>query len=200
MPDPYTIIFYLQGYGYFALYFFSIIEGPIVTILAAFLSSFEYLNVFIVFAIAMLGDITGDLIYYSAGRFGKEKFIIKLIKFFKISEKKLFNLEKFYKNHGGKSIFLGKIVQGVAIPILIGAGITKMKFSKFISYSLASSIIKTTFLVILGYYFGEFYTLIEKWLGITGSIIFIIIIAIIIGIWIYKKHKKIKKIKIKNNR
>lgn len=186
------ILLYLQLHGYLALYLISIIEGPIVTVLASFLASFSYLNVYVVFLIAMLGDLTGDLIYYSIGFFGKNKFLKKLIKIFKISENKILDVENFYEKHGGKSIIFSKFLQGMSIIVLVGAGASKMKLPKFLFFSISSSIIKTAILVFLGFYFGRFYTTIRNYFGVAGQIgliTTILIITIIIFLKIYKKRK-----------
>ncbi|MEK6875707.1 MAG: DedA family protein [Nanoarchaeota archaeon] len=188
--DLALIIAYLQTHTYIALYLISIIEGPVVTIIAAFFSSFNYLNVYIVYLIAMLGDLTGDVVYYSAGRYSKNGILEKIIKFFKISEEKMLNVNKFYKRHGGKSIFLSKFLSGLAIPTIIGAGVSKMKFQTFFFYSFITSIVKTAIFVVTGYYFGQFYLKIDEYIGVIGRTIFAVIVA---GIIVYFLSKKLRK-------
>ncbi|MGC8993617.1 MAG: DedA family protein, partial [Candidatus Aenigmatarchaeota archaeon] len=49
----------------------------------------------------------------------------------------------------------GRMVPGIRELISIPAGFTKMKLEKYIIYTFSGSIIWSTFLISVGYYFGE---------------------------------------------
>lgn len=65
---PPSSIFSLQlliGYGYLIIFPLMIIEGHIITVIAEFLASLGYFNVFTIYSLMVLADLTGDTIYYA---------------------------------------------------------------------------------------------------------------------------------------
>ena len=54
------IIGWLLVYKYFILFPVMVIEGPIITIIAGFLSSLELLNPFLVYVVVVIADLTGS--------------------------------------------------------------------------------------------------------------------------------------------
>jgi len=58
-------------YKYLVLYPIMVFEGPIITIIAGFFVSIGHLNGPAVFMVLIVGDVTGDSLYYTIGRWGK---------------------------------------------------------------------------------------------------------------------------------
>ncbi|HUZ60693.1 MAG TPA: hypothetical protein VMU83_18125, partial [Hanamia sp.] len=65
-----TIFYLLLKFRYVILFPLAVVEGPILAVIAGFLCTEGYLNLFIVYTIIVLGDITGDTICYLFGRWG----------------------------------------------------------------------------------------------------------------------------------
>jgi membrane protein DedA with SNARE-associated domain len=61
MLAPDDVVRLLEQYGYVFLFLIAVGEGPIITIVGAFLASQGYFNVFAVYAVIASGDLTGDL-------------------------------------------------------------------------------------------------------------------------------------------
>ncbi len=187
---PNEISTLLINYGYFILFPIMVAEGPIVTIIAGFLSSLGYFNFFVVYAVAFLGDITGDVIYYLIGRWGGQK-IVKKGKFLGIKLNNIEKIEGHFKEHSGKTLLFGKLTHSVGAPILIAAGMAKIKINKFILYNVVGSIPKTFIFLIIGYYFGSAYNKIDKYFGYF-SVLMLIIIVSVVAIYFYIKKNKDK--------
>jgi membrane-associated protein len=186
---PQELIDVLSFWGYPAMLALMIIEGPIVTIIAAFLSSLGYFNIGIVFALSVTGDVIGDAILYHIGYFGGEKILPKVEKFLKISEATVNKLkQKFYEN-SGRIIFYVKSTTGLSYIAFITAGTLRMKFSKFVAYSILGGLIWSSFLVVIGYFFGYAADKISAYIKYTGIIIFVLAISVLILINLYKKKQ-----------
>lgn len=183
------IIQLLITYKYYLLFPISVIEGPIISIIGGFLISGGILDPIITYLVLISGDIVGDTMYYSIGRWGGNPFIRRFGHYIKIDENKLIRAEKHFKNHGGKTLLFGK-TQAFGALILLAAGVIKMPYWKFIGYNTMGTILKTLILIIIGYYFGEAYSLINQYLGLTAGILSLLfIIAAIIYILIYTSRK-----------
>ena len=68
---------YLAIYGYAALLPLAIIEGPAVTVFAAFLAAQGVFDVVVVYAIVVLGDLVGDVLHYAVGRWAAARWAAK---------------------------------------------------------------------------------------------------------------------------
>ena len=68
---------YLAVYGYAALLPLAIIEGPAVTVFAAFLAAQGVFDVVGVYAIVVLGDLVGDVLHYAVGRWAAARWAAK---------------------------------------------------------------------------------------------------------------------------
>lgn len=60
----------LQTYGYILVFGLTVIEGPIVVIIAAFLASQGIFDIYVIAILGWLGDVVGDMLFFFAGRFG----------------------------------------------------------------------------------------------------------------------------------
>src|SRR3989338_6363855 len=81
----------LLTYKYLILIPLSIIEGPIVTVIAGFLVTLKFFNLFLIYIIMVAGDVVGDGIAYSFGYFGK-----RFLHYFKITDEKLEKAKKYF--------------------------------------------------------------------------------------------------------
>ncbi len=173
----------LLAWKYFILFPLMVIEGPIVTLIAGFLISEKYLNFFITFVICVTGDLSGDSVYYAIGRFVKPSFRDKYGKYIGLDAERLDKIDYYFRHHPHKTFALGKLAHGVGTAVLVGAGIMKVPFYKFIWGNLLPTMVKSLILLTMGYYFGRFLSQINHaldlgalGLGILFTIIYILYI------------------------
>jgi membrane protein DedA with SNARE-associated domain len=179
----------ISSYGPWILLPVMIIEGPIVTIIAAFLASMGLLSIVLVYFLSLIGNIIGDLNYYAIGRFGREKFIRKYGKYIGLHEERIEYLEEHYKNHFLKTILIAKITEAPIIPTLVAAGLAKTDMRKYILLTSAIEVPKVLIVVLIGYYFGRFYKTIEMYFSNAVYAVGITAILSVIAFLIYKKIK-----------
>lgn len=184
-----SIVQLLETYKYALLFPISVVEGPIVAVIAGFLCSENFLSIPITFLVLMAGDMGGDTMYYSIGRFGGHAFLRKWGNFFGIKEDKVMKTEEHFKKHAVKTLLIGK-TQALGGIILAAAGLGKMPFSRYMWINILGSIPKVALFMVLGYYFGQGYRLINTYLGITTAIITGIAILSIIAYFLYFRKRK----------
>jgi membrane protein DedA with SNARE-associated domain len=199
--NPDALITFLVNYGYWALFIGMVIEGPVITILGGFLTSLGFFKVQYVYIIILLGDVIGDSIAYTIGYFGRKRILVKVFGWLQINEDKLLGIEEFFKQHGGKSVFISKFIAGAGSWTLITAGISRMNLKRFYTYSIGGGIIKSAIYIGIGLFFGGMYKIIIQWMDIAGTVALLIIIAGII-LYILKKlsKKDIKKLSKRKKR
>jgi membrane-associated protein len=162
MPSFDQIIPWLLHYKYLALFPLTVVEGPIITVVTGFFASLGYINFFIAYIVIVAGDLVGDVLHYLFGRIGGRKVVDRWGKFFGVHQGHIDALEKQYAIRGSKLLFLGKMSHGVGGAFLIGAGIIKMPFDKFFFSNMLATFIKSLILLLVGFYFGHAYKLINS--------------------------------------
>lgn len=187
--DGQVIIQFLSEYGYWIILPLMIIEGPIVTLIAAFMASLGVFNIYVIFIFSILGDVSGDVIFYWIGRKGGMHFVRNAGKYIGITEELVVKMQKFFANHGGKTIFAVKSTTGLCWATFIAAGIVKMPFKKFVGYSVLGGLVWSGFLVIMGFFFGYLYAQIVDYINYAGWIIGSLALAFFVGIIMYKKYE-----------
>lgn len=163
MPQIFS---WLLTYKYIVLFPASIIEGPIVSIIAGFLVSIKQMSLLPTVSILILGDIVGDTLYYIIGRKARGKTLEKYGKYIGLNPTRLASVEKHFEIHPGKTLIIGKLTHAAGLAAIISAGLAKLEFRKFLFYDLISTIPKTIVLIIVGYFFGSAYARIDNALQI----------------------------------
>lgn len=186
--DP-QVLTYIKNIGYPTMLVLMIVEGPVATILAAFAASLGFFNVFLVFVLSMLGDIIGDIILYIIGYTGGAKTLAKAEKILKVKPEIVAKLEKLFSQHGKKTIFAVKSTTGLCWITFIAAGTVRMKFREFIFGSVFGGIIWSSFLVIMGYFFGYAFAKISEYIKYAGFIIFAAAASFYAILSVYKKQQ-----------
>jgi len=166
-----------------------ILEGPVVTIVAAFLASLGYFNIFFVFGLSVTGDVFGDVILYYIGYFGGRKILPKVESFLKISQSTVEKLKKKFHENSGKIIFYVKSTTGLSYITFITAGTIRMRLSKFVKFSILGGLVWSSFLVITGYFFGYAADKISEYIKYAGVIILSVAVMFIVGLSLYKKRQ-----------
>src|SRR3989344_1775908 len=108
-------------------------------------------NIFIVTGLLMLAEILGDSLNYFIGSyFGDKMMKRKLIK-----EEYIQRTNKFYKDHGGKTIILARFTPIVRTFAPFVAGLGGMEYRKFFFYNVVGGVVWVGLFVLGGYFFGS---------------------------------------------
>ncbi|MDO8676322.1 MAG: DedA family protein [Candidatus Azambacteria bacterium] len=192
------IIALLVSYKYLILFPLAIAEGPIITVIAGFLSSLGRFNIYAVYAVVVAGDVVGDGVYYAFGYYGRQKFTERWGRLVGITTERVLRLEKHFEKHSGKTLVIGKLSHAVGGVVLVAAGMAKVRFWKFIWYNFISTLPKSLILLLIGFYFGETYNKINKYFDYTA--IGTISLAVIFFVTYFVVRKVSKKYENENNR
>src|SRR5664279_1551073 len=130
------LIHILIQYKYFVLLPLAVVEGPILAIVAGFLCSAGFLNPWIAFPIIVLGDIIGDSICYSFGKFGTPPIIRSIAYRLGFDNSRIEGVRVFFETNPEKVILLSKITLGIGVAGIYLAGLTRIPYGVFIRICL----------------------------------------------------------------
>ena len=169
--------------------------GTLLLLFLGFSGASLGIDVSLMILAATVGSIMGDMIGYLLGKYGSG-FLLKHKKLLKASH--IEEGRRFFSNHGFKSIFIGRFV-GIMRPIVSQiAGSIGMRFSRFVFYDILASFLWSALYIILGFYFGQHFREIEKFLSSLGSIMALIIVGVA-AVYYFKFKKNKSRIKIHEN-
>jgi len=168
-------------HGYFLMFVIMLIEGPVITAAAAFAVALGYFDGWLVFLLSIFGNLIPDVIYYAAGRWGREKFVGRYMRYFGLTQERIDYLEKLSEQHVGKAMTLIKLVPLIATPGLIIAGAARMPLKKYVFWSIVLTIPSSLFFYILGYYFGAAYNKVNHYLNLGGLALTLVLLFFVLA-------------------
>ncbi len=192
-----TIIHLIQSSGYFGIFVLMTLNSAAIPIpsevtlpFSGFLASQGSLSLFLVIIVGILGDLLGSVIAYSVGYFLEENLLLSLIKKYGklilVTEHDYHKATSWIKKYGAPVVFIGKMTPGIKSFISVAAGITEVKFAKFVVSNVLAAIFYVSFVSFLGFYLGS------KWNSIGGyfrKFELVIVVALIIGAIWYVNYK-----------
>jgi membrane-associated protein len=174
--------------GYFFIFVAMVIEGPIITAAAAFAAALGYFNIFVIVALAVLGDLVGDVVYYYIGYFGRVRFVEKYGHHVGLTERRLKHLERLIRKHPKKTVTAIKLAPLLATPGLMMIGATRMPVVRYSAMAFLVALPKVALFSFLGFYFGHAY---DRFSQIFESGEYFILIAIALTVVAFYAYKKI---------
>lgn len=176
------ILGFLYAYRYLGIFLATIFEGPLTMIAVGFLYKLGHFNFFLAYSIMVLGDLVGDVGWYYLGYFGGNKFFIKFGKYIGVEEKSIEKVRALFHKHHNKILFISKITNslGMAVAILVTAGISKIPMKKFIILNILGGLVWTLMMMAVGYFFGNVYSTVTGGLriGLTVGMALLAVVAL----------------------
>jgi membrane protein DedA with SNARE-associated domain len=147
--------------------------------------------------LATMGTIIGSLISYYIGRIFGKTLIEKYGKYVFIKKEEVELAEKWFNEHGNKTIFVCRFIPVVRHVISLPAGMAKMRKRKFIAYTAWGGVMWNAILLIAGIQLQQNWKTIIKY---TEYIDVVVVLLIIFGIayFVAKRKEKPKKKRRKN--
>lgn len=189
----------IGGIGYLGIFVGMAIESSffpfpseIILIPAGALVALGKMNLFLVFISALLGSLIGATFNFFLalylGRATADFIISKYGKFFFINNSTIKKSDKYFKEHGEITTFIGRLIPGIRQIISIPAGFSRMNFFKFILFTGLGAGVWNLFLIYMGYFFGKNYLFINKNINIIDLLILLIFLIVML-IYIIRKKK-----------
>jgi membrane-associated protein len=108
-----------------------------------------------------VGAFISDNSVYWIGRIGGRPMIYRILKMrflhFLINEKSLDRAERYFETHGGKTVFVGRFGPGLRSMTPLFAGVSRMKYVRFLPYNLSAAVVWAVAYSLVGYVFGQYW-------------------------------------------
>ena len=186
-----NIFYLLSQYKYLLLFPLAIVEGPILAVIAGFLCTGGFLNVFIVYPIIVLGDITGDSICYMFGRWGVPAFLKRIAIGFGLKPEKIEKVRAYFDSNPKRTIALSKITLGIGVAGIYLAGNARIPYHKFIRICLITSALQYVVYLGIGMLFGGAYKQISHYLDFFAAFTVVALLSVLLLYFVRSIRKKL---------
>lgn len=141
---------------------------------------------------AASGALVSDNSVYWIGRRGGRPLITRILKTRILSllldAKSLGKVERYFDEHGGKTVFVGRFGPGLRSMTPLFAGVSRMKYRRFLPYNLASVAVWATAYGAIGYAFGEYW---DDLLAVARSVGygFVALVVLALAFYVYRRRR-----------
>jgi membrane-associated protein len=145
-------------------------------------------NIVILAPLLLAAAFIGDNINYWIGFYFGQKIVSN--KYVPINQTHIDQTQEFYQKHGGKTVFLARFMPIIRTFAPFVAGIGKMKYQKFIFYSICGGFTWVFGFVLAGYFFGNIPIIRDNFSIVIMGIIAVSVLPAIFKIlkgWLKKK-------------
>jgi membrane protein DedA with SNARE-associated domain len=165
------------------------LPGETALIAASILASRGHYSIVAVIAVAAAAAIIGDNVGYWIGRTGGRKLLERWGPLKRYADRVLPPGERFFKKHGGKTVFIGRFVAVLRVTAAWLAGITHMPWWRFFIWNALGGIVWATGVSLLAYYFGKAAADAVQTYGVY-ALLAIVVLAVLafIGVRVLKKR------------
>ena len=164
------------------------IPSELIIPLSGFVSTQGELSLLGVITAGTLGSVVGAIVLYYVGKGIGAKWLRTWItshgRWIGLSTRDLDQSDRWFKRHGAKTVFLGRLVPGVRSLISIPAGVAGLGFPVFLFYTTLGSAIWTASLAWAGRLLGRNYEQVEHVVGpvSTAVVVGIIVMLVVRGL------------------
>ena len=186
----------VNQYGYLAVAgllfledFGILVPGETVLIAAAFYAGLGQLNILLIILIGFIAAVAGDNVGFAIGEYGGRPLVERFGRYVLLTKERLDKAEHYFNHHGGKIVAVARFIDGLRQLNGIIAGISEMRWLKFITFNAIGAAVWVTFWSLVGYYGGEH---IASFLHVELYITIAVIILVVARL-AYKRLAKPKK-------
>ena len=170
--DHSLLIELLHTYKYWVLFPLALLEGPFLALVSGFFVSEGYFTFLPAYLILIVGNAVPDALYYFLGRYSRgsrlESFAARKIG---LTKDRVKAVEHLWEKHTFKLMFLSKWALGITAPLLLLGGFSNITFKKYFFAAAVVSFVNYSILLTVGFYAGQSYALIAKYIEYGGILI-----------------------------
>ncbi len=178
----------LLHYGIWAIGFLIMVEdfgipvpGETILIAGAVYAGAGRLNIVEVGVVAFIAAVLGDNIGFAIGHFGGHALALRWGKYVFLTEERLNRAEKFFGQHGGKIITVARFIEGLRQANGIIAGISGMRWRRFLAFNALGAALWVGTWVSLGYLAGNHITTIYHYITQYSYYVLIVLAVLLVG-------------------
>jgi membrane protein DedA with SNARE-associated domain len=165
------------------------LPGETALIAAAVLADRGHFSIEAVIAVAAAAAIVGDNGGYWVGRTGGRKLLERAPLLRRYAPRFLPPAERFFQRHGAKTVFIGRFISVLRWTAAWLAGISHMRWWRFLAWNAAGGIVWATLVGLVSFYAGKAAAdAIGRW-GAYGAVAIVVLLVIgLVGLHVWRRR------------
>lgn len=159
----------------FAENVFPPIPSELIMPLAGFAAARGELDVFLAVAAGSAGSLAGACFWYAVGRWlgadRLKRWAGRHGRWLTLTPGDVDTSCRWFNRHGGKAVFIGRLVPAVRTLVSVPAGIAGMSLGRFLAWSTLGTVLWTGFLAGLGWLLGDQYRQVTDWVNPVSNVV-----------------------------
>jgi membrane protein DedA with SNARE-associated domain len=179
---PGWLIDLFSRYGYAVVFIGMFLEnaglpvpGETMLLAGAALSRYGSLKLSWVVLAAIAGATLGDNLGFFIGRRGGRALVERYGALFGMTSARLTQFDRFFDQHGAKTVFVARFISGLRVFGAILAGASRLSWSRFLVFNALGAIVWAVTFGAVGYALGYSWHTLEQWIGRSGLILLVLI-------------------------
>lgn len=169
-----TLTTLIQDNGLALLLPLSVVEGPVVSVMAGWLARLGLLPLGWAYVVLVLGDLIGDLLHYAIGFSGARILPVRWRSRFGLDSPETGQLARHFGETGGRTLVVAKLTHSLGFAALIAAGAARMPLPAFLWYNFLATLPKSLAFLMLGYGLGHASTMIDHWIWRVSVVMLVV--------------------------
>lgn len=175
-------------FGEAAVFLGFVFPGETAVLLAGFLASTGRVSVVALGIVVVVAAIVGDSVGYEVGKHLGPRLEVSWIGR-RVGQRRWDTAQLFLDTHGGKSVFLGRSVALLRALVPGLAGMSGMKYRRFLGWNALGGLVWGGGCVLLGYFFARSIRRVEQYLSYGGFVLFTLVVLGFVGWHFYKRRR-----------
>ncbi|HEV2950344.1 MAG TPA: DedA family protein, partial [Gemmataceae bacterium] len=111
-------------------------------------------------------------------------------RFLFLTPKILEKAEGYFLRYGSWTIFFARFITGLRVVGAMAAGTAGMPWTRFFIANVAGAALWATVISLVGFYSGEYFPTVAKWIGRSGMIALVAVILAGVLFYYWRKRKR----------
>lgn len=159
--------------------------GESLVLVSGFLAGQRVFDLEVVIVTISAAAIVGDSLGFELGRHLGREWLRRYGPWIGVRASHLAKAERYFQQHGGKSVFWGHFMHLLRALMPFIAGASGMRYQRFVIYNALGCILWASVFTSLGYFLGESWSVLEKWLGRAGAVFGGLLLLVIAVGWLW---------------
>ncbi|HEY3561226.1 MAG TPA: DedA family protein [Kribbella sp.] len=170
-----------------ALFVGFVLPGETAAVLGGVTAALGHTSLALILVVVVGCAILGDTVGYEIGRYFGPR--LMETRFLKRRGERLESARRQLAERGGTAVFLGRFVAFFRATMPALAGMSGMRYLKFLSFNAAGGIVWGTAAVLVGYLAGNSYARVEKTFGRVAALVVLAVVVVAIVVWRVRRHR-----------
>jgi membrane protein DedA with SNARE-associated domain len=166
-----------------------LVPGESLVIVSGVLAAAGLFELPALISVVSAGAVVGDSIGYELGRRLGRPWLLRRGARLGFHRDRIEAVDAFFERHGGKAVLIGRFIGFLRALAPFVAGSSRMPYPRFLAYNVVGAVLWTVACVLLGYFLGAAWPVAEKWVGRTGLVLGLVVIALAAW-WLRRRHRR----------